>query len=82
MMGIGPISCLLISNKPVFPVRRLILRTSTYVEKTTCSKRPDWLDKDHLHLRGENHDFAEPEILGKGSPPLTWRKHQNNTAVN
>ena len=74
MMGIGPISCLLISNKPVFPVRRLILRTSTYVEKTTCSKRPDWLDKDHLHLRGENPESAKLAKCIAGSPPLTWRK--------
>lgn len=50
--GIGPISCLL--NKPVFPVRRLILKTSTYVEKATLYLLQMPKLQDHLHTCGEN----------------------------
>ena len=48
--------------------------TSTYVEKTELWLLSKILDKDHLHIRGENSSNNSYLSINGGSPPHTWRK--------
>ena len=47
--------------------------TSTYVENTTVVSLVVNTSKDHLHIRGEYHDFMDKINRFLGSPPHTWR---------
>ena len=53
--------------------------TSTYVENTATPKIIITLARDHLHLRGEHHNFFLARSSLTGSPPLTWRTHCKTT---
>ncbi|MBI1703956.1 hypothetical protein HYQ49_2563 [Lactobacillus crispatus] len=47
--------------------------TSTYVENTAGCQSLLTFHEDHLHIRGEYTLQCFRKMLGKGSPPHTWR---------